>query len=181
MLAYQAGKLSAFNCVYQRHKDSIYRFFLYHCSSSSYAEDLCQETWTAIINRIEQYQTSAKFKTYLFTVARNKLIDFYRRHSHLDQLSDSYDSVDEELQQAGEHSHSSAQTSQPERHVSNSQIIEQINKLPTYQKQAFILKEEGFSLQEIADISATNTETIKSRLRYARSRLQQLIQAEEVL
>lgn len=180
MLAYQAGKLSSFEVLYNRHKDSLYRFFKYHCADNNpgtaHAEDLAQDTWAAIINRVEHYQASAKFKTYLFTVARNKLIDFYRRYGHLENHCDSFDdeAIDSDRQ------YRKSEPSEQEQHLHQQQLLQQLDKLPIDQKQAFILKEEGFSLEEIASISDVNTETIKSRLRYARTRLKQLLTAAEV-
>lgn len=180
MLAYQAGKLSSFEVLYNRHKDSLYRFFKYHCATNNpgtaHAEDLAQDTWAAIINRVEHYQASAKFKTYLFTVARNKLIDFYRRYGHLENHCDSFDdeAIDSDQQ------YRKSEPSEQEQHLHQQQLLQQLDKLPIDQKQAFILKEEGFSLEEIASISDVNTETIKSRLRYARTRLKQLLTAAEV-
>ena len=180
MLAYQAGKFSSFEVLYKRYKDSLYRFFKYHCAGNSQgaadAEDLAQDTWAAIINRVEHYQATAKFKTYLFTVARNKLIDFYRRYGHLENHCDSFDdeAIDNDRQ------YRKSQPSEQEQQLHQQQLLRQLDKLPIDQRQAFILKEEGFSVAEIASISDVNTETIKSRLRYARTRLKQLLTAAEV-
>tara|TARA_B100000809_G_C15136766_1_gene530960 strand:+ start:3253 stop:3849 length:597 start_codon:yes stop_codon:yes gene_type:complete len=180
MLAYQAGKFSSFEVLYKRYKDSLYRFFKYHCAGNSqgaaHAEDLAQDTWAAIINRVEHYQATAKFKTYLFTVARNKLIDFYRRYGHLENHCDSFDdeAIDNDRQ------YRKSQPSEQEQQLHQQQLLRQLDKLPIDQRQAFILKEEGFSVAEIASISDVNTETIKSRLRYARTRLKQLLTAAEV-
>ena len=75
MLRYRAGDVSAFETVYRRHKDGLYRYFLRHTNNAAAADDLYQEAWTKIIAARHRYQASAKFTTYLYRVANNCFID----------------------------------------------------------------------------------------------------------
>ena len=158
MLCYQAGDPSAFNVLYGRHKDALYGFLLRSCPSQAAAEDLAQEAWTALIKHAASYKPEAKFKTYLYTIARRKLVDFLRR-----PVNREHDEDETQLED------SAALT--PDKQVEVSRLLAHIQLLPRAQREAFLLKEEGFSLQEIAAITREETETIKSRIRYARSKL----------
>ncbi|MBT8125532.1 MAG: sigma-70 family RNA polymerase sigma factor, partial [Gammaproteobacteria bacterium] len=79
MLLYQQGEQAAFEILYRRYKDVLYRYFLKHCSDRSQSEELYQEVWIKLINSAARYKPKAKFKTYLFTIAHNTLVDFYRK------------------------------------------------------------------------------------------------------
>ena len=79
MLQYQQGDQAAFETLYRRYKDVLYRYFLRHCSDRSQSEELYQEVWIKLINSVARYKPKAKFKTYLFTIAHNTLVDFYRK------------------------------------------------------------------------------------------------------
>ena len=79
MLAYGKGQASAFDSLYQRHKKVVFRFFVKQGLSHAIAEELCHDTWLKLINAREKYQQQALFRTYLFTIARNTLIDHYKK------------------------------------------------------------------------------------------------------
>ena len=79
MLEYQQGNQAAFETLYMRYKDVLYRYFLKNCSDKQQSEELYQEVWIKLINSIKNYEPKAKFKTYLFTIAHNTLVDFYRK------------------------------------------------------------------------------------------------------
>ena len=82
MKAFAKGNAQAFNELYGRHKDAVYRFLLRASPSQSIAEDLAQETWASVIKRSGNYQSQGYFKTWLFTIARHKLIDLLRSQNH---------------------------------------------------------------------------------------------------
>ena len=79
MLQYQQGEQAAFETLYRRYKDTLYRYFLKHCSNQQQSEELYQEVWIKLINSTARYKPKAKFRTYLFTIAHNTLVDFYRK------------------------------------------------------------------------------------------------------
>lgn len=168
MLSYQQGDTSAFTTLYSRHKDRLYSFLLRACGNTAVAEELAQDAWTSLINRITHYRPEAKFSTYLFTIARNKLTDYFRR-----PVTHKTDSLDQMVSDDN-HEHDkvmSASAPDPESQLQVSRLLVQITRLPEEQREAFVLKEEGFSVQEIATITEVTTETAKSRIRYARNRL----------
>jgi len=165
MLAYQAGNVAAFECLYQRHKDPLFGHLYRSGATPEQAEDIAHDVWVVVIDSAPRYEVSAQFKTWLYRIAHNKLVDHWRKQSSRGQYQAELD--DEELAQIPE-----AQAD-VEQLVLTQQLLEQIATLPPIQRQALLLKEQGFSLAEIASITNSGKETVKSRLRYATSQLRQ--------
>ncbi|MFT5482082.1 MAG: RNA polymerase sigma-70 factor (ECF subfamily) [Halieaceae bacterium] len=163
MQQYGQGNVAAFNELYSRHKDRLYGFLYRSVYSASTAEDLAQETWSTIIRQAVNYRPTASFSTYLFTIARRKLIDYHRRVDTRTETTQ----LDEDTLLATNGSTTA------EQQVEISRLLELIKCLPSDQREAFLLKEEGFSLTDIAAIAGTGQETVKSRIRYARQTLRQ--------
>jgi RNA polymerase sigma-70 factor (ECF subfamily) len=80
MLRYKAGDASAFEMLYRRHNDSLFRYLMRLSRHRDTAEDLFQEAWGKIINSRDNYRPTAKFSTFLFRVAHNCFIDHLRKN-----------------------------------------------------------------------------------------------------
>jgi len=174
MLGYRDGDAAAFDQLYERHRAGLYRFILRQCANRGEADEIFQDVWMNLINSRARYQPSAKFRTFLFQIARNRVIDILRR-SHDDVTA----SLDDEPCGPGSaiaDSLASAAEQQPlaiiERVDSARELRAAIAALPFVQREALLLHAEGeLSLEEIAALTGTPRETVKSRLRYALSRL----------
>lgn len=161
MMAYCNGNTEAFEVLYTRHKDRLFAFLYRNCQQASIVEELAQDAWMSLINHAQRYQPTASFKTYLYQIAHNKLRDYWRK------------SV------AREDHHITGESAQPmnnnEQMLENEQlhncISHALGQLPIEQRDVFLLREEGFSRQAIAEITGASTETVKSRLRYAVNQL----------
>ena len=79
MLMYRDGDASAFEILYRRHKGPVYRFILRRCGNTGVAEELFQDVWVKLIQARERYAVSARFTTYLYRIAHNRLIDHFRK------------------------------------------------------------------------------------------------------
>lgn len=166
MLRYRDGDMEAFETLYFRHKGGVYRYLLRQCRDAGTAEELFQDVWMKVIGARARYTVRSKFTTWLYQVARNRLIDHYRRQSNRDEIPLPADTPASNNYDLPQH--------QAELHQQLSRLIQLIDALPAEQREAFILKEEsGMSIDEIADITGVNTETAKSRLRYAVNKLRQ--------
>ena len=171
MLRYRDGDGDAFARLYTRHKGSLYRYLLRQCGQQALAEELFQDVWLKLIAARNNYTVRARFTTYLYHLAHNRLIDHYRTSSRSLPLSYAEDCPEwtetpapAELQP--EH--------QDDRRRLAERLVEVLAELPEAQREAWLLKEEaGLSLEEIAQITETGRETVKSRLRYAMVRLRQ--------
>lgn len=167
----EAGDTAAFEQLYHRHKDAVYRYVLRQTGDAEAAEDVFQETWIRLIRARERYTPSARFRTYLFHIARNCFVDYLRRSRRHSQ----HDSVDD---------HEPLSADRPlEQYIDSSarhrDILAAIGRLPTEQRDAFLLHEEaGLSVTEIARVTGVNPETAKSRIRYAVQKLKAAVAAE---
>ena len=173
MLSYGAGNAEAFDILYQRHKTPLYRFVLRQCGQSN-VDELFQDIWLKVINARSKYQVTAKFKTWLYHLARNRIIDLYRRNNirPIDNHEDELNIIEDTA------------VAQPEKHLQkqhqHTALLEAINELPRDQKEAFLLREEaGLSVEQIAETCGINFETAKSRLRYAIDKLRQRLKHAE--
>ncbi len=165
MLRYQDGDYSAFELLYQRHKQSLFQFMLRLCPNQGITEELFQDVWIKLIDARSRYEVEAKFTSYLFQIARNRVIDHFRKHSTFSETNQN--NFDEMLSTVPDRI-----TEQPEKQVEMQEIhnalFKLIDGLPHEQKEVFLLKEEaGLTVPEIAALINENPEAIKSRLRYA--------------
>ena len=159
MQSYQGGDVGAFECLYHRHKDALFAFLYRSCPRRDVVEELCQDSWAAVVNRAPDYRADANFRTWLYRIARNRLADFWRRR----------DNSHDRLEQVPE---PAADNSGAEEDVS-ALLMTAIGQLPPAQRDTLLLHEQGFSHAEIASITDAGEETVKSRLRYARAQLRE--------
>jgi RNA polymerase sigma-70 factor (ECF subfamily) len=172
MLRYARGDAGAFDTLYARHRGGVFRYLLRNVSSRAQAEELFQDVWTGLIGARERYEVEAKFTTWLYTLAHNRLVDHYRRQRPLDlvSLDGSGDDDDPPLQIAA------PAATEPQRAAEGreraARLLALVEALPAAQREAFLLQHEGgLSLEEIAQVTGSSRETIKSRLRYAMDKL----------
>lgn len=169
MQGYRGGDAGAFEILYSRHKGGLYRYLLRKCGNAAIAEELFQDIWMKLIGAREHYEVRAKFTTWLYQMARNHYIDYYRREKISATPVPSAGDCDPEdvparPQEEPQHL--------AEVHEQADILMQLLDQLPDEQREAFVLREEGgFSLEEIAAITGVNPETAKSRLRYAVNKL----------
>lgn len=173
MQRYKDGDGAAFAQLYERHKAPLYRYFLRQTPDAQVAADLCQDAWTKIIASRRRYQPSARFTTYMYTLAHNCLVDHWRKLGRT-PAPDPALHDDPELTRGSADTEASAVREQQ-----RARFADALAALPEEQRSAFLLREEGgLSLAEIAAVTGVSEETAKSRLRYAvqklRARLQEV-------
>jgi RNA polymerase sigma-70 factor (ECF subfamily) len=168
MLRYQDGDISAFETLYRRHNDPLYRYLLRLCRHRDTAEDLFQEVWGKIVRARASYRPTAKFTTFLYRVAHNCFIDHLRRNKrHMSGAE-----LEEDVQpHPGEPLEMAT-----ERSLAKERLSRALMDLPDDQRDVFLLHEEaGLSLDQIALVTGSKRETAKSRLRYAVNKLRAAI------
>ncbi|MBP1127155.1 MULTISPECIES: RNA polymerase sigma factor [Pseudomonas] len=175
LVRYRTGDAAAFEALYARHRQGLYRFLVALCNKAELAEEIYQETWLSLIRSTTQPQGRASFRTWLFQIARNRLIDHWRKHGIHSPLHDSYD---EQLHAQPDHD------AGPEQQLSLSRdqarLDAALQGLPDDQREVFLLRLHGdLDVPQIAALTNAPLETVKSRLRYAQQKLRRLL-AEEI-
>lgn len=168
MARYRAGDLAAFEELYRRHKDALYRYLLrlgYHRDT---ADDVFQEVWGKVVRARAGYRPAALFRTYLFRIAHNCFVDYLRRNSRHEIAAP----ADPDLQPAAD--------ADPEVHAEQFLLRRRLEhalaNLPREQRDAWLLHEEGgLGPDEIAEVTGVNRETAKSRVRYASKKLKSVL------
>lgn len=142
---------------------SLYHFLL-SLSNKELAEDVLQSTWLKVMTTASKNHQHTHVKSWLFTIARNTLIDELRQQQKW-QWQTLHDDIvcPSNLSKAFENANQLEKFNQA------------ITALPFYQREVFIFQQEGFSVLEICELTSENFETVKSRLRYARNNLKTLL------
>jgi RNA polymerase sigma-70 factor (ECF subfamily) len=166
MLAYAAGEAAAFETLYSRHRGPLFRFMLHQVRDHGTAEELYQDVWQRVITARERYRPEAKFSTWLFQIAHNRLTDHWRAQQH--RPSAPVDAV--------ERAEREADPQTPERQLSafeeRRRLQLALQELPADQREVVLLRlEQELSLEQIGEITGVGRETVKSRLRYALDKL----------
>lgn len=163
MLRYaQSGDRALLCKLYDTCGNDLYHFVL-TLSDPTLAKDICQKTWLKVIEKKHLYQHSGQFKAWLFTLARNQLIDEFRRNKH--NISDTEQLIDSEQ---------NIEVSLDNKNVS-AVFDHALLLLAFEQREAFCLQQEGFTLQDIASMTHCPMETVKSRLRYAKDSMRKVL------
>ncbi len=169
MQAVGAGSVAAFQMLYERHDRSVFTFFLRSIGDRHRAEDLLQETFLRVFAHRQSYRPTAAFKTWLFTIARNLLIDQIRQRTQsaetesLESLEALADPAATPLQQA-------------EAAELGEQLQAAILQLPPSQREVLLLNRlVGLGDEEIAEITGASAGAVRVTLHRALRHLATLL------
>ena len=169
MLRYCDGDTGAFETLYRRHNDALYRYLLRLCKHRATAEDVFQEVWGKIIKARASYRPTAKFTTFMYRVAHNCFIDHVRRNKRHANTAEFEPDLHSDPGESPE--------TATERSLARERLAAALQDLPDEQRDAYLLHEEGgLSIDDIAAVTGSNRETAKSRLRYAVNKLRAAIE-----
>jgi RNA polymerase sigma-70 factor, ECF subfamily len=167
MLRFQAGDARAFEVLVRRHRTPVFSFLLRLTGDRGRAEDLCQETFLKVVKASAGWQERARFTTWLFAIARNLAVDEARRQSF--RRTEPLDAG-----KAGDppRPEPASEAPGPDRLAEAARLRPQLEAalqaLPAEQREVFLLREHaGLRFAEIAEVTGTPENTVKSRMRYA--------------
>lgn len=176
MGAYARGEAAAFEALYARHKGPLFRYVLRSVKARGEAEELYQDVWTRVIEARARWQPTAKFTTWLYTIAHNRLVDHWRTRGPAVVSLDGDDDED----RAAAHEPAAPPSAEPERIAVATELAARfataLAALPLAQREAFLLHHEAeLTAAEIGAATGTNEEAAKSRLRYAMNKLREAL------
>lgn len=177
MAAYQKGDVAAFAELVCRHEKRLWNFVRRFVADSATAEDLLQEVFLRIVRGAAEWEPSAKFSTWLYTIARNLCTDNARRSAF--RKADSLDQTPgPNRDESGPHRLDKIAGTGPnaERAAMDREIADRVDRalaqLPVEQREVFLMREVmDMSFAEIAVATKASEPTVKSRMRYALERL----------
>jgi RNA polymerase sigma-70 factor, ECF subfamily len=156
------GDLDALAAVMAQYQHRLYRFLLRLAQDPALADDLFQQTWIRVIERVGRYDSRRQFAPWLFSVARNLAIDTLRKRrlASLDAVEDGGIAPIERL--AAVERDPLEQLLEFERGAALAAALE---GLPVIHREVLVLRfEEEMKLEEIAEVIDVPLSTVKSRL-----------------
>ncbi|HEY6881571.1 MAG TPA: RNA polymerase sigma factor [Polyangiales bacterium] len=175
MLAYQGGDAHAFAELVARHEKPLWNFLRRFTPDAASAEDLLQETFMRVVKSAASYQPSARFSTWLYTIARNLCTDHARSRAHRNAQSlDATSTRDSDAPRMME-TVSGADPGGEQRALARelgARLESALAALPALQREVFVMRELlDLPFAEIAVAVGANEATVKSRMRYALERM----------
>jgi RNA polymerase sigma-70 factor (ECF subfamily) len=174
-----AGESRAFEELVDRYQARLLNFVYRTIGDRDRAEDLVQEVFIRVHRHLHRFDRTKKFSTWIYTIASNLAKNELRNRSRnplifFQSMRSEQDEEDRPLQ--FEDATSRPDDMYRKRHLR--QLVEEsVAALPAHHRQVFVLRElEGKSYEEIADITACNLGTVKSRLNRARSAFAEIIE-----
>mgnify|MGYP003706599555 FL=1 len=170
MLDIATGNQVAMGKLIDEWKDSVFRFFDRSLHNKADAEDLTQRVFIKLYHSAPKYQPKAKFSTYLFTIARNLLIDEINKNNRKQTVSFEEEWINNEVKE-------------PSEEVSEIyEIIEfAMRGMPEFQCTALLLRvQKELSYSEIADVMKVSESRIKTWIHRARLFLKKSLEESEL-
>jgi RNA polymerase sigma-70 factor (ECF subfamily) len=177
LASYAAGDAAAFNTLYARHERPVFRFLRRSLGADgeAFADELHQDVWLAVVRNAARYEPRARFTTWLYGIARSKLIDHWRARRpavSLDDPAGDDDGDDATLLDRLPAGPAVQPEVQALTRAQAAAFLRAVEALPPVQREAFLLHAEGeLTLAEIGTLTGVGLETAKSRLRYALAKL----------
>jgi len=165
-LRWQGGDIKAGEELFERHFDSVYRFFETKCPND--ADELVQTTFLACLRGRDAFRHDASFRTYLFAIARNQLYGLLRSRQRDRAVDFELSSIAELTSTAG---------TKLARHEQHEQLLEALRNLPLEAQTLLELHYmQDMQIAELAEVFEAPAVTIRSRLHRARKQLRDLLE-----
>ena len=168
----KSGNFEAFGLLIEKYKESLYSFIFYSVKNEAAAQDIYQDTLLKALTQLKNYREEGNFKAWLFTVARNKVTDYFRANAKLASLPED-ESAD--IFPSKENTEKDVLSK-----ISLDNILAQIEALPEQDKEIILLR-QYLSFKEIAEVLKCPIGTALARLNRAIKKLQKELGEEYAL
>jgi RNA polymerase sigma-70 factor (ECF subfamily) len=174
MLRVKRGDRAAFTELVEKYKQPVMNFVHRSLRDETEAEDVAQNVFLQVFKSRARYERTAKFSTWLFTIARNLCLNEIRRRSR--HRAESMEAPHPEQEDQPLHQFEDKQTASPPESLLHSELeakIEQaLAELPENQRLAIVLcRQEELSYEEIAGVLGCSVSAIKSLIHRGRETL----------
>jgi RNA polymerase sigma-70 factor (ECF subfamily) len=164
----RAGEPEAWDILFKRYQLPLYVYVFELVHDEQASLDVVQETFIAAARHIGSLRDAGRFGSWLFGIAHQKCIQRWRKQSREEMLREELAEAPVEFENA------------PDdlliRQEQEAGFMQLLNQLSLPQRSVLLLHfVEGFSIDEIADITGANPGTVKSRLHYAKGALRKLL------
>ena len=155
-----------YNQSVEKYADNIYRFVVKHLKNRDVAQDVVQDTFAKVWIKRETISFE-KVRSYLFTTAHHTLIDTLRKEKYKDQV----EAIDK------------VKTQSPIKNMDLQKILhDALDQLPEIQRTVVLLRDyEGYSYEEIGEITELKESQVKVYIFRARKKLKQILISLEVV
>lgn len=166
-----AGDDEALRLLYERYFQQIFQYALIQTGDYHYAEEVTQDIFCKMARHLAKFERKSSFKTWLFAIGRNTVIDFQRKRRRDIPMER------EKVEYFFERANSSIEANSDYAFIEK--VFAYLNKLPDdYRLVLYLRFVKGFSLADTAKVMKRTTLAVKSLQHRARNKLLQLIQGE---
>lgn len=176
MLRVRDGDRSAFETLVEKYKQPVVNLVGRTIGDFTEAEDIAQHVFVQVYKSAHRYEVTAKFSTWLFTIARNLSLNELRRRSRhrADSLNETFADDEEHPVRQAEDVRTTGPTEQLLRDELEAKVEEAIADLPEKQRTALLMcRHEEFSYEEIAKVVDCSLSATKSLIHRARETLKE--------
>lgn len=176
---FKQGDASCFEELVYRYKNTLFQYIMVMVRDEGAAGDLFQEVFISFFKHADRYQAQGKFKSWLFTAARNRVLNFFRDKQQLFSL----DEPDEEGNPVWHDTLPSDETT-PQDALENAELGRRIAsaglQLPPKQREIIYLR-QYMAFKEIAFMLGRPLGTVLAQYQRGVKKMQQILQQQEAL
>lgn len=164
----RAGDTRAFDELYERYRLPLYSYLNRVVPGRSHAvDDLFQQTWMKVLENLDRYTEQQRFVSWLFRIAHNVAVDHLRREGRYEMVEVTESAAVVET----------APWEAMDRQALLAAVREATASLAPEQREVLLLRQRGLSFREIADVQASNINTVLGRMHYAVRNLRRRLEA----
>jgi RNA polymerase sigma-70 factor (ECF subfamily) len=162
---------TCYRILYENHKSSLYSFIKSLVKKEQLAEEIIHEAFYKVWNKANTYKSGARFKSWLWVIARNTAYDYLRKKSELSL--ESYESWEEQFA-----SEEAGPLENILKKCEATKVKKAVEKLSVEQRDTILLWSEGFSNREMSSLQEVSEQVIKNRIFRAKKKLTELLKEE---
>lgn len=166
------GDMDAFNELMTRYRTEVVYFIQKYIGDYYSSEDVSQEVFIYILQHKEVYKFEYSFKTYLYTIAKSRALNFSRRHKKVDFIEDNVDKLFHEIKFVEDEVFKNADSEMVRK------VIKKLKK--NYQIAIHLIDLNDFSYDEAGMVLGKSASQVKALIHNARKRLKVFLEEERL-